>query len=51
MSTTDTCCTIVPYFEVPTENLAAFKALCDKLRAPLAALKARFFVLECGFRN
>jgi len=120
MSTTDTCCTIVPYFEVPAENLAAFKALCDefvaqtqtepaclyygfsfdgnrahcregyrdaagllahlknvdallkraleiskitrlevhgieselaKLRAPLAALKARFFVLECGFRN
>lgn len=118
--TTDTCCTIVPYFEVPDENLAAFKALCDafvaqtklepaclyygfsfcgnlahcregyrdaagllahlknvdallkraleiakitrlevhgpeaelaKLREPLAALKARFYVLECGFRN
>ena len=23
----DTCCTLVPYFEVPTQNLAAFKAL------------------------
>lgn len=23
----DTCCTLVPYFEVPEENLAAFKAL------------------------
>jgi len=120
MATTDTCCTIVPYFEVPQDNLDAFKALCEefvaqtkqepaclyygfsfsgnhahcregyrdadgllahlknvdallkralkiaaitrlevhgpaaelaKLREPLAALKARFFVLECGFRN
>lgn len=23
----DTCCTLVPYFEVPAENLVAFKAL------------------------
>ena len=23
----DTCCTLVPYFEVPAENLEAFKAL------------------------
>lgn len=23
----DTCCTLVPYFEVPAENLDAFKAL------------------------
>lgn len=23
----DTCCTLVPYFEVPPEHLAAFKAL------------------------
>lgn len=30
MFTTDTCCTLVPYFEVPTENLAAFKALGAK---------------------
>lgn len=27
MFTQDTCCTLVPYFEVPTENLPAFKAL------------------------
>jgi hypothetical protein len=27
MFTLDTCCTLVPYFEVPAENLAAFKAL------------------------
>jgi len=27
MFTPDTCCTLVPYFEVPAENLAAFKAL------------------------
>ena len=26
----DTCCTLVPYFEVPSENLAAFKALGAK---------------------
>lgn len=118
--TADACCTIVPYFEVPEENLDAFKALCEefveqtraepaclyygfsfngnrahcregyrdaagllahlknvdallkraleiakitrlevhgieselaKLREPLAALQARFYVLECGFRN
>lgn len=30
MFTTDTCCTLVPYFEVPTENLDAFKALGPK---------------------
>ena len=27
MFTVDTCCTLVPYFEVPAANLAAFKAL------------------------
>lgn len=27
MFTQDTCCTLVPYFEVPSENLPAFKAL------------------------
>lgn len=27
MFTPDTCCTLVPYFEVPAGNLAAFKAL------------------------
>jgi quinol monooxygenase YgiN len=26
----DTCCTLVPYFEVPEEHLAAFKALGPK---------------------
>ena len=30
MSTQDTCCTIVPYFNVPEENLAAFKILCEQ---------------------
>ncbi len=30
MSTADTCCTIVPYFKVPEENLTAFKVLCEK---------------------
>lgn len=29
----DTCCTLVPYFEVPQENLAAFKALGPKFVA------------------
>jgi quinol monooxygenase YgiN len=27
MLTLDTCCTLVPYFDVPAENLDAFKAL------------------------
>jgi len=30
MATTDTCCSIVPYFKVPEENLTAFKALCEQ---------------------
>ena len=30
MATTDTCCSIVPYFKVPEENLAAFKAICEQ---------------------
>lgn len=30
MFTPDTCCTLVPYFEVPADNLAAFKALGAK---------------------
>lgn len=116
----DTCCTLVPYFEVPPENLAAFKALgaqflektrnevdcihyafsfsdniahcregyanaegilkhlenvteplgealklaklirleihapeaeVEKLKAPLAALKPQFFILETGIRR
>ncbi|VFN00654.1 MAG: hypothetical protein BECKG1743F_GA0114225_105061 [Candidatus Kentron sp. G] len=26
----DTCCTIVPYLQVPPENMAAFGALCQR---------------------
>ncbi len=29
MSTQDSCCTIVPYFKVPNENLPAFRELCE----------------------
>lgn len=30
MSTIDNCCTIVPYFKIPDENLAEFKAKCEQ---------------------
>ena len=30
MSTTDKCCTIVPYFKVAEGNLAQFKELCER---------------------
>lgn len=30
MATEDTCCTIVPYFQVQDGKLDAFKALCEK---------------------
>jgi len=30
MATQDTCCTIVPYFKVPTENLSTFKEICKE---------------------
>lgn len=30
MSTTDTCCTIVPYFKVREGQLDVFKTLCEK---------------------
>ena len=33
MATDDTCCTIVPYFHVPAENLGAFKALAERFVA------------------
>ena len=33
MATDDRCCTIVPYFHVPAENLPAFKALCERFVA------------------
>lgn len=30
MATQDTCCTIVPYFDVPADYMATFKAECVK---------------------
>ncbi|MEZ5525113.1 MAG: antibiotic biosynthesis monooxygenase [Pseudomonadales bacterium] len=33
MSTQDTCCTIVPYFNVQPEQMTAFKALCEQFVA------------------
>lgn len=30
MTTHDTCCTIVPYFQIADENLAEFKAKCEQ---------------------
>lgn len=30
MSTPDKCCSIVPYFEIKSGNINAFKALCEK---------------------
>ena len=33
MATADKCCSIVPYFKVPEENLAAFKTLCEQFVA------------------
>jgi quinol monooxygenase YgiN len=29
MPTSDKCCTIVPYFDVPAENMQAFRKLCE----------------------
>ncbi len=33
MATEDTCCTIVPYFEIADGKLDEFKALCDQFVA------------------
>jgi quinol monooxygenase YgiN len=33
MATEDKCCTIVPYFKVSSDNLEAFKALCEQFVA------------------
>ena len=33
MATNDTCCTIVPYFEVKSGHLDEFKALCERFVA------------------
>ena len=30
MATQDKCCTIVPYFKVPAENMAAYRKLCEQ---------------------
>lgn len=30
MATQDKCCTIVPYFEVQSDKLAAFKEMCEQ---------------------
>lgn len=30
MATTDKCCTIVPYFEVPAGRLEEFKRICER---------------------
>jgi quinol monooxygenase YgiN len=30
MATQDKCCTIVPYFKVSSDNLEAFKGLCEQ---------------------
>ena len=30
MATQDKCCTIVPYFKVPNEQMNAFRALCER---------------------
>nr|VFK53929.1 MAG: hypothetical protein BECKTUN1418F_GA0071002_10333 [Candidatus Kentron sp. TUN]VFK55845.1 MAG: hypothetical protein BECKTUN1418E_GA0071001_10343 [Candidatus Kentron sp. TUN]VFK58282.1 MAG: hypothetical protein BECKTUN1418D_GA0071000_10794 [Candidatus Kentron sp. TUN] len=30
MPTEDKCCSIVPYFKVPSENMIPFKALCQE---------------------
>jgi len=30
MATNDSCCTVVPYFKVPEENLTEFKVICER---------------------
>ncbi|MCZ6674557.1 MAG: hypothetical protein O7C75_16640 [Verrucomicrobia bacterium] len=30
MATSDTCCTIVPYFKLTDENLPTFKGMCEQ---------------------
>ena len=36
MATTDTCCSIVPYFQIADEHLPAFKILVEKFVAQTA---------------
>ena len=33
MATSDTCCTIVPYFKISDEDLPKFKSYCDRFVA------------------
>ena len=33
MATKDKCCTIVPYFEIPTDKLELFKSYCERFVA------------------
>ena len=46
MATLDACCTIVPYFEVPDENMPEFKVKCVQF-VDLTNNEDR--VLYCGF--
>lgn len=46
MPTSDTCCTIVPYFKIPTGNLQTFKALCERF---VEKTKSERDVLYYGF--
>lgn len=46
METHDTCCTIVPYFDIPEENMFAFRSLCEKF---VEKTKAESKCLYYGF--
>lgn len=46
MATEDVCVSIVPYFNVPTEHLPAFKALCAQF---VAKTEAEPLALYYGF--
>ena len=46
MATLDTCCTIVPYFEIPAGKLDSFKAFCERF---VEQTKKESRVLYYGF--
>ena len=46
MATSDTCCSIAPYFKAHEGKLAAFKTLADKL---VETAKGEAGCLYCGF--
>ena len=48
MPTPDTCCTLVPYFEVPNENMSDFKALCERF---MEKAKTETKCLYCRWRE